>query len=213
MATWSQSELPVETSAVSRVVSDLLNCVRSAISDVDPEDVKILQASASSYARWWKDEFSIEHDPSQLHGESNHFRYRAHPCILLRASGLRGMSDTQLVQVCLAAATCKVAIHISVDRQSNVTKALPFPVIEESEMNLINRLPECASHYGILRVVNPSVDLQRAANDASFQTITSEPLANGRLELLAYLREQSISETTHRYGNLILKAEDILKMI
>ena len=167
----------------------------------------MLKTAASSYARWWKDEFSIEHDPSQLHGESNHFRYRAHPRILVRASG---MSESQLAQVCLAATTCKVAIDVSVDRQSDLTKALPFPVIEESEVNLIKRLPDCASHYGILRVVSPSVDLQRAANDASLQTITSVPMANGRLELLAYLREQSVSETTHRYGNVIPKANEIL---
>jgi RHH-type proline utilization regulon transcriptional repressor/proline dehydrogenase/delta 1-pyrroline-5-carboxylate dehydrogenase len=35
-------------------------------------------------------------------------------------------------------------------------------------------------------------------------------LANGRLELLQYLREQAVSETTHRYGNVIPKAKDVL---
>lgn len=83
-------------------------------------------------------------------------------------------------------------------------------MIEESEKALISSLPGCAVQYGILRVVYPSVDLQRAANDAALQVITSVPLANGRLELLGYLREQSVSETTHRYGDVIPKAGDIL---
>ena len=30
------------------------------------------------------------------------------------------------------------------------------------------------------------------------------------MELLGYLREQSVSETTHRYGNVIPKAKDVV---
>jgi RHH-type proline utilization regulon transcriptional repressor/proline dehydrogenase/delta 1-pyrroline-5-carboxylate dehydrogenase len=33
--------------------------------------------------------------------------------------------------------------------------------------------------------------------------IAGRPLCNGRLELQWYVREQAISETVHRYGNLI----------
>jgi RHH-type proline utilization regulon transcriptional repressor/proline dehydrogenase/delta 1-pyrroline-5-carboxylate dehydrogenase len=33
--------------------------------------------------------------------------------------------------------------------------------------------------------------------------LSSPVLANGRLELLNHLREQSISETVHRYGNIV----------
>lgn len=203
MATWSEDDLPTETESVSTTVEPLLDCVSQSL----PEQVAALQASAGSYARWWQDEFSVEHDPSQLHGESNHFRYRAHGRILLRAAG---MSDLQLAQVCLAAATCGTAIDISVEQQNDLTKALPCPVIEESEEALIARLPACASNYGVLRVLSPGSELQRAANDAFLQTITATPLANGRLELLACLREQSVSETTHRYGNIIPSASTIL---
>ncbi len=102
-------------------------------------------------------------------------------------------------------------MDISIGKQTELTKAMPFPVVEESEKALIARLPKCARQYGILRVLAPSQDLQRAANDAALQTITSPPLANGRLELPPYLREQSISETTHRYGNIIPKASDLLR--
>ena len=36
--------------------------------------------------------------------------------------------------------------------------------------------------------------------------LTHEPLSNGRLELLHYRREQSISETTHRHGRVSLQS-------
>ena len=71
------------------------------------------------------------------------------------------------------------------------------------------RLPAYASTYGSLRPGELSVELQAAANDAALPVIGRAPLANGRLELLAYLREQSVSETTHRYGNIIPKASEI----
>ncbi|MCP5535982.1 MAG: bifunctional proline dehydrogenase/L-glutamate gamma-semialdehyde dehydrogenase [Akkermansiaceae bacterium] len=203
LATWTQDALPKQSAGLGDTVAALLETICKVI----PDEVDSLQASAASYARWWKDEFSIEHDPTGLHGESNHFRYRPHPRILVRADGMSGID---LARVGLAATTCGITMDISIEKQSALTKAMPFPVVEETEQSLVKRLPTCGSRYGILRVVSPSLELQRAANDAALQTITSIPLANGRLELLGYLREQSVSETTHRYGNVIPRATDIL---
>lgn len=39
--------------------------------------------------------------------------------------------------------------------------------------------------------------------------LTHEPSANGRLELLHYLHEQSISETTHRHGRVSLQSQSL----
>ena len=203
MAEWTQDELPKSSAATSAPVTSLLADLVKLL----PADKATLEASASSYACWWDKEFSIEHDPSNLHGESNHFRYRPFPRILLRASG---MSDLELAQIALAVQTCGVKMEISVDKATPLMKAMIFPVIVETEKELIARLPECAKQYGILRVLSPSDPLQRAANNVALQTITAKPLANGRLELLQYLREQAVSETTHRYGNVIPKANDVL---
>jgi RHH-type proline utilization regulon transcriptional repressor/proline dehydrogenase/delta 1-pyrroline-5-carboxylate dehydrogenase len=203
LAEWSQDSLPTMSATPAQPVSSLLANVVQELTDSE----ELLRASASSYAKWWNDEFSIEHDPSNLHGESNHFRYRPFARILLRASG---MTDEQVAQVALAVSTCGVKLDISVDNATTMLKSLPCAVIEETEMALILRLPECAAQYGILRVLAPTQDLQRAANNAALQTVTSPPLANGRLELLVYLREQAISETTHRYGNVIPKAHEVL---
>jgi RHH-type proline utilization regulon transcriptional repressor/proline dehydrogenase/delta 1-pyrroline-5-carboxylate dehydrogenase len=46
--------------------------------------------------------------------------------------------------------------------------------------------------------------VRRAANAAGVAVIDAPPLANGRLELRYYLREQAVSQTVHRYGNLML---------
>lgn len=203
LASWSQDELPKERADVTGAAGVLLEVFTKAL----PADAELLHASASSCARWWRDEFSIEHDPSQLHGESNHFRYRPHQRVFLRASG---MSDAEIAQVCLAAATCGSKLDISVEKHNAFTRTLPYSVTEESERSLIKRLPGVAANYGILRVLSPSTELQRASNESELQTIVSVPLANGRHELLTFLREQAVSETTHRYGNIIPSADDIM---
>ncbi len=49
--------------------------------------------------------------------------------------------------------------------------------------------------------------LQRLANDLDLQVIDWPVLANGRVELLHYLKEQSVTETRHRYGNLLVRPD------
>lgn len=203
LADWTEDSLPSSGAETSPAVTALLN----GLIDQLPNEKETLTASAASYAHWWDVEFSIEHDPSQLHGESNHFRYRPFPRILVRTAG---MSDLQIGQLILAAETSGVQVDLSVEKSNAFLASLPVELIEETEKSLIKRLRGCAKQYGILRVLNPSQELQRAANDSALQTITTAPLANGRLELLANLREQAVSETTHRYGNVIPKAKDIL---
>ncbi|MCX6047338.1 MAG: hypothetical protein NT075_19710 [Chloroflexi bacterium] len=58
--------------------------------------------------------------------------------------------------------------------------------------------------YERLRTCAPvSSALQRAVNTAHIAVIDAPVLANGRLELRHYLREQAIAQLTHRYGNLL----------
>lgn len=203
LGSWTQEKAPSSAAQPSKSVQRLLGL----LSQHAAENKDAFATAAASYAYWWKREFSIEHDPSQLHGEHNHFRYRPHQRILFRAAG---MGDLEVGYVVLAAATCGVALDISVEETTPLLRALGYPVIEESETAFIKRLQECASHYGSLRTCNPGSELLRAANDAAIQVIHSCPLANGRLELLGYVREQAVSETTHRYGNIIPKASELL---
>jgi len=48
----------------------------------------------------------------------------------------------------------------------------------------------------------PSEQLGRAASEAGIDIDRRTPVALGEVELLHWSREQSVSETRHRYGNL-----------
>jgi RHH-type proline utilization regulon transcriptional repressor/proline dehydrogenase/delta 1-pyrroline-5-carboxylate dehydrogenase len=90
-----------------------------------------------------------------------------------------------------AAQTCGTPLHISLAGQ-------------ESEESLAARLPALASQAEFLRTVTPPSDtVLRAAYDVGFNWIDAPIMSDGRCELPRWLREQSLSETRHRYGLLI----------
>jgi RHH-type proline utilization regulon transcriptional repressor/proline dehydrogenase/delta 1-pyrroline-5-carboxylate dehydrogenase len=77
-------------------------------------------------------------------------------------------------------------------------------VMVEDETSLIARLSVPNVVYDRLRVLGPlSTVLRRVLNTACTSVVDVPVLANGRLELRYYLREQALSQTVHRYGNVM----------
>jgi RHH-type proline utilization regulon transcriptional repressor/proline dehydrogenase/delta 1-pyrroline-5-carboxylate dehydrogenase len=149
-------------------------------------------AEADTYDRWWRDHFSRAHDPSGLRCETNVFRYV--PCrgVVLR---LEEGDNRSLDLARRAAQICGTRLHVSLCGQ-------------ESEEALAARLPALASEAEFLRTVKPPSDaLLRSAYAARLNWIDAPLLADGRYELTRWLREQSISETRHRYG-LVMDAPE-----
>ncbi len=89
------------------------------------------------------------------------------------------------------AETCGVKLHVSL--ASEVTDA-----------QFVTRLPTLAQNAEFLRTLSPpSAAVLAAAYDAGLQWIDAPVLTNGRFELPRWLREQAVSQTLHRYGQLI----------
>jgi RHH-type proline utilization regulon transcriptional repressor/proline dehydrogenase/delta 1-pyrroline-5-carboxylate dehydrogenase len=202
LGAWRQIGLPKRQAPLSPSVAELLDRCYRHIGDEYAR--KLLQASAGSYAWAWQEHYSQEHDPSQLLGELNLFRYRPVRGILVRAE-----ADTDavaLVQAVLAAVTCEapLTVSLSLDRKDWHCLAAKnaVQVVVEDEASLIARL--ASSNYERLRVLAPlSTDLRRCANRAGINVVDAAVVANGRLEMRYYLREQSVSQTVHRYGNVL----------
>ena len=71
----------------------------------------------------------------------------------------------------------------------------------ESDEELVARLKSMTG--GTLRIFGDyDVFKYSPAEIGNLPIIAPSALANGRIELLNYLKEQSISETVHRYGNI-----------
>ena len=75
-------------------------------------------------------------------------------------------------------------------------------VVVETEAGFVERLAYPADAERV-RVWGPvSIAARAAANGAGLTVIDAPVLANGRLELRWYLREQTVSRVLHRYGSV-----------
>ena len=201
---WTETRLP-ET--LGHPEEHVANVARSLAASAPEEGRERIVAALQSYAHWWQVEFSMHHDPSDLHGETNDFRYRPRPWHLIR---VKQFDDPQAqVDVYMAAIACETVgskLEISASDDAEWLHVLhdecSVPVIVESDEQLVARLQQMKG--GTMRIFGEYDENQFAPGKiGNIPIIPSHVLANGRVELLNYLKEQAISETIHRYGNII----------
>lgn len=157
----------------------------------------------ASYRQAWESHFSVAHDPSQVLGESNVFRYRPMQSLTLRFTAAD--NPTQARMVAYAAQLCGVPLTLSRAPGAprvDMAESGAVTMIVESDADLINRMAQREMER--LRVLSPVPRAMRQAANAHHVHIVDVPVVhNGRLELRHYLREQAIARTTHRYGNIM----------
>jgi RHH-type proline utilization regulon transcriptional repressor/proline dehydrogenase/delta 1-pyrroline-5-carboxylate dehydrogenase len=155
--------------------------------DLDLDDERWLAAAATADAAAWASEFSVEHDPTGLAFESNVLRYRPVMGVLVRIG--EGTATRELERVRMAARTAGVRLVESRALEEDVGVA---------QRRLLN---ESVDRVRALGLAEP--DLRSAAFEAGVHYADDPVTTDGRIELLHYLREQAISRTTHRYGNVL----------
>lgn len=145
-----------------------------------------LSGAADSDVHWHDTHYGIGHDPSGLFCERNELRYLPHPAVVIRAS-----ADADPAAVDRAAAAA---------RRVNPAVAVS-DATTESDSDFVARLSEF--RWGRVRMVGEVPQVMRPAAIHHNVHIIDEPVtASGRLELRLYLREQAISQTLHRFGNV-----------
>jgi RHH-type proline utilization regulon transcriptional repressor/proline dehydrogenase/delta 1-pyrroline-5-carboxylate dehydrogenase len=146
-----------------------------------------LDLPLADYQCAWNEYFSLEHDPTGLVCESNVLRYLPVDHVIARVSKM----DCPEVDLLKRAATL-------------TGTSIEFSVAEtETDAQLAARI-SCTRGEVRLRVLTDmNDDVLRAAHSAGV-TIDDSPVTGiGRIDLLRFLKEQSISQTMHRYGRLI----------
>ncbi len=202
---WQQIGLPEQQAEPVPAVRGLLARCLEVLGRDQPEDTAQLRASARSYAWAWQSHFSLSHDPSQVRGEVNLFRYR--PC---RGLWLRISEDAEpvaVMQALLAVCTTGQALQVSLPPSQAsdwnwLDREAEIHVVVEDAAAFAARLASAGSLDRLRVIGSCSEALYRVANTAGVAINDAPPLINGRLELRYYVREQAISQTVHRYGNL-----------
>ena len=200
LARWHQVRLPsIPRDSLAEPVAELLARCLEELSDSDTR--ALLTASAASYMHAWRAHFGREHDPSAIRGERNAFRYR--PCHRVI---VRGTTSAHLCQVLLAASVAGTRLTVSLSPDSQ-----PWPwlgdlggvdLVVEAEAGFVERLAHPGDAERVRVWERISTPARAAANGAGVSVIDAPVLANGRLELRWYMREQVVSRTLHRYGNV-----------
>ena len=171
----------------------------------DASQLLLWKASVGNYSFYWKNYFSLKHDPTKLIGEDNFFSYQPHNQIILRVQSEDQLID--ILRVVAAALTCHTPLQISdmgnkLGSYAKELEKMPgIKLIKETEAQFAQRiLKDNINRVRLL--VNPSDALRKSLGLAACNVLLGPVLANGRLELLNYLREVSTSISYHRYGNL-----------
>jgi RHH-type proline utilization regulon transcriptional repressor/proline dehydrogenase/delta 1-pyrroline-5-carboxylate dehydrogenase len=205
LARWRELERPAAAGeALPGPLAALLERCLEAFSDAEAREC--LRASAESYARAWRAHFGLAHDPSAIPGEENLFRYR--PCrrVVARGALEPRASALALAQVLLAACAAGVPLRVSIAPGAPAWKWLEElgggACAVESEDALAQRLARPGEAERVRACAPVGAAVRAAAHRGGVSVIEAPVLANGRLELRWYLREQTVSWLRHRYGSL-----------
>jgi len=207
----TQIGLPQEKHPVNEDVNNLTTFLDRI--DLSAEQLGIWTASCANYAYWWK-RLRQDRDPTKIVGQDNFFRYVPRKNITFRISSHALPLD--ILRVCAAALTCGTRMEVSCAQEPGTSDWLELiavlPVVEETEEQFLERVKNGSIER--IRLVEPaSKALQEAAAHSATYVIDDPILINGRLELLHYLREVSLSFDYHRYGNLGLREGELRKPI
>jgi RHH-type proline utilization regulon transcriptional repressor/proline dehydrogenase/delta 1-pyrroline-5-carboxylate dehydrogenase len=211
----------------TRWVADL-NSLHRAIQDgalggklnADVEAGRVL-AAIESYEAWAHDEFRTAHDHFRLLGEDNYRRYLPVEPLRVRIHESDTLSDVFCRALAARAAGCRATVSIppSISGQAADAVALldrltdpwagAIEFVEEDDAMLSAAMRLATD--GRVRFAAPErvPESVRVTAAESLQYIADAQVStNGRIELLWYLREQSVSHVYHRYGNLGLRIDE-----
>jgi RHH-type proline utilization regulon transcriptional repressor/proline dehydrogenase/delta 1-pyrroline-5-carboxylate dehydrogenase len=174
-----------------------------------------------SYSAWAELEFRTMHDHFRLLGEDNFRRYLPVEPLRIRVHPDDSLSEIFCRACAARAAGCRATVSMPVGLTSAAAGAVALldqltdswgaaiEFIEEDDASLAEAIR--LGHVARVRYASPDrvPQVVRQAAAEALQYVADTPVStNGRVELLWYVREQSISHVYHRYGNLGERADE-----
>lgn len=207
--------------------SRITDVIEAAQPSLDFEAFEWLRRGALSDAVAWDREFGQVKDVSHLGVERNLFRYRPIAQVAVRATG--DASWQALLRVAVAGLRSGAGLTISapVGLPAAVRRVLAeqdVTVFVENESEWIDRVrgggeeQDASARPARVRLVGPRESVTRlhtalalaVDGDPDLAVYDNEVTTAGRLELLPFLHEQSVTITAHRFGNPDPWSEDVI---
>jgi RHH-type proline utilization regulon transcriptional repressor/proline dehydrogenase/delta 1-pyrroline-5-carboxylate dehydrogenase len=190
-------------------------------SSADETEIRDVLSAITNYDHWARTEFLTPHDHFRLLGEDNFRRYLPVEPLRIRVTSDDTLSDIFNRAAAARAVGSRAIISSPPSFSGRASKAVSLleelthpwagaiEFIEEDDDSLANAIT--LGQVARIRYAAPDRVPQsiRTAAAASLQYIADTPISrHGRIELLWYVREQSVSHIYHRYGNLGLRADE-----
>jgi RHH-type transcriptional regulator, proline utilization regulon repressor / proline dehydrogenase / delta 1-pyrroline-5-carboxylate dehydrogenase len=199
----------VEKRHINSLTSFIANCKTT---HGNKEDFTKLESALQSYIENYEKEFSQAKDYANVRGEDNHFKYIPLKNVLIRVS--QGDTIFETVARILAAKVSGVHFKVSIYENELVKSFLENSkelftgrdsLIEQKDEEFVKHFEtyDRIIYSDISKV--PELVFSEASKQLKF-IVRQAPLMEGRLELLNYFIEQSISHSFHRYGNIGARA-------
>jgi len=159
-----------------------------------------VEAAAADYRRWWARHFATVTELAGLRGESNQLRYRPlAPGVVVRVG--EGGTDEEVAKAEAAAAVTGTTVVVSSRpggggrwRQESAAAVAAGLRAAAAEGRSLPRL----------RLLGQAEEEVLLAAAACGVTVCDEPVCgHGRVELVRWLREQVVTRSLHRYGNVV----------
>ncbi len=155
----------------------------------------------ASYAEWYEKEFKHARNiQPKIRGEQNVFRYLPlKGGMVLRLFGDENPEHINMVVE--AAKTVGTPLTISHDVKHPMSDTLSCNCVKEN----LAAFCENIKNYERIRIVSDEIPdiVFEAASNHNVHISLEKPVKNGRIELIHYIKEQSISNEYHRYGSQI----------
>jgi RHH-type proline utilization regulon transcriptional repressor/proline dehydrogenase/delta 1-pyrroline-5-carboxylate dehydrogenase len=181
--------------------AELITAVRKHLSVRQRERVSV---GACDYGRAHATFIGLEHDPSAVLGERNVLRYVPCAPLVVRAGEGAEIEDIVLALVAARTIGAQLALSVAPRRASAwpwLLQLKGLAATAEPAAALAERLPALAADR-VRCVGEREPEVIEACRMLGVTAIARPVLLSGRVELLAYVREQSVTTRVHRFGNL-----------
>lgn len=164
-----------------------------------------------NFAHWHEVEFLKEHDYTHIRGESNIIRYLPVESVLLRVEESDSLSE--ILTSIMAIKMIGAKLHLSLPKESKEEKLLWLEskkslfigsndsLCRDDEEALIAKIPTL-ERVRFLHSHNVTSNIYKGVAHKAIYIASENFISHGRVELMHYFIEQSISTSYHRYGNL-----------
>ena len=219
----SSGGAPSTTLHLRGLDSRIAAVIEAAQPSLDYEAFEWLRRGALSDAIAWDREFGQVKDVSALRVERNLFRYRPVPGVALRATADATWQSVLRVVIAGIRAGAPLTLSAPVGLPAGVRRALGdlgVAVFVETDGEWMQRIagPDFvaaaadetpAPRPTRVRLIGPRQSVaamhralaEATGGDPDLAVYDNEVTTAGRLELLPFLREQSVTITAHRFGN------------